>query len=172
MAKKQAEVMTNEPEQVDTPVVVVLKVQDLKPKQKALNLETMQEDEIPVLSKKWSLPEYNEKEHKSPEAFTSAALDAARELVGSAEEQIAAFLAYAASRSYQEGKAAAFPSDKYLTKEVADKVTAIIRGDAKFAQNTKSEILDRWKKALLAGKPAAIRILEMAQETTDFDLGV
>lgn len=143
---------------------LVLKVTDLKPKQKVLNLETNEDAEIEVISQRFELPKYDAAVHGTRADFARSAMLAASALVQPVEQQIDALLYRATQNSYQAGKATALASGNFLTQDLRTNIVQIMKGNNAYADFSASECFNKWKAGFAEKKPGAIKVLTMAQD--------
>lgn len=170
--------MANEKKEKDmTPVhqtiptkVLELKITELSPKQKVLNLDTNEDMEIAVISKRYELPKYDKAIHGEKPEFLKAAMIAAEKLVQPIDEQIDALLYRATQSSYQAGKTLALSGGNFLTSDLRGKIVQIMRANAKFADESASDCFKMWLAGYKEKKTGAVKILTMAQDFGDFDL--
>lgn len=163
----------NETETSNTQNVnVVLKTTALKPKQKFLNIDTGEYDDLEVKSVRYELPNFDRKDAAkngyTEEQFEEALYNAVLSLVSPRSEQIKALGNYATSKSYQDGKAAALASGNYLTSDVMDNICGIMSAMPQFAELKKSEMKDRWLAGFRAGKEGPKKILADALRTAEY----
>lgn len=164
--EKESKKMANEKHEAGAEAVkaLVLKVTELKPKQKVLNLETNEDAEIEVVSQRFELPKYDEKIHGTKQTFVHAAMLAATALVQPVEQQIDALLYRATQNSYQAGKTAALAGGNYLTADLRSNIVQIMRGNNAYADMSATDCFNKWKAGYKEQKPGAIKVLTMAQD--------
>lgn len=132
----------------------ILTVTELKQKQTVLDLDTMTDAEILVVTKKYSIDD------KAPIAEQ---LKVAGTLVTPDSEKVRAFLSYATSKSYQDSKNAALAKGNYLSQQLRSAIVGILANYPAMSDLKSSEIFDRWLTGFKAKKPSAVKILEQAQ---------
>jgi hypothetical protein len=133
-----------------------VKISEVKLKQNVLNLENGEEVEVEFLQKRYTADKAN-----------GVTLEAARQIVGSVENQIKAFLDFATSRSYQDSRNAALAKGTFLTAELRSKIVVFMRAQANFADLSAKDAFNRWKDGFLAGKAGAKKILDLVTASGD-----
>lgn len=136
-----------------------IEVTELKQKQTFLNLDSGDEDEIVVVTKKYSVPE------GMP---TEKAIAEMRKVVHPDSEVLTALTTYAASKSYSESKAAALAKGNYLTQEVKSAVVAVLQMNPTFAEMKAKDVFAKWYEGYKAKKPGAIKALDRARAANEF----
>lgn len=132
---------------------------ELKQKQSFLNLQTNEEEDVVVVTKKYSVP---------TGMATEVAIKEAENLVKPASKRLAALLKFAESESYQESKAAALAKGEYLTPQVKSKIVGIMQTLDAFAEVGARDCFARWFAGYKEKKPSAMKLLERARATEEF----
>jgi hypothetical protein len=168
MATKEKETKVAETKQLTTEDFI--KRSELKPKQKFINLDTGNLDQIEVKSYKYDLVPFDPKVHGTKEEYFKHAARYAAQLVHPIDKQVEAFLKYATSESYQAGKTAALQGGNFLTPEVKSTIGDILKAKTQFADLTKGECYERWEAGYKEKKPAALAILKQAQDMQEAEV--
>jgi len=148
---------------------VDLKITNLSPKQKVMNLDTNEETEITVTSQRFEAPDYDEALYASTEEFETDLLHTVMALVTPKAKQIEAFLKYATSESYQSGKSAALATGNFMSSELRGRLVQIMRGNNAFAEMSASDAYKYWLNGYKEKKPGALKLLKTAQDSADIE---
>jgi hypothetical protein len=176
MATKNAphtEVKHTEAVKQEKPKVKLIKSTELKPKQSFINLDSGNEEKIEVKSERFELVPFTGDVSKhfdgDKNAFLQAALEQAAAMVSPVTEQIEAFLKYATSQSYQDGKKSALSSGNYLSEDVKSAISRFMGNLSTYSELTAKERFERWSEGYKQKKPGAVAILEKVMQATDED---
>lgn len=144
-----------------------LKITELKPKQKFTDLDSGEEKELEVKSQRFELAPFDSKKHGTKEQYFQNALAVAASLVQPISEQVEAFLRYATSASYQDGKKAALAGGNFLSPEVKSKISQYMGNLTAFSELTAKERFEKWQAGYKEKKPGAVKILEAVTASED-----
>lgn len=123
----------------------LIEISTLKPKQKFLNLQTGNMDEIEIVSSKFDVVAYDPKKHGADKAkFLHSVMVELQRLVQPIDKQIEALLKFAASESYQSGKEKSLAGGSYLTPETRSKIVTFLRMYPSFAEMSAKDVFDKW----------------------------
>ena len=160
MAQKENKIM----EKKDAVAAMKLVETLLKQKQSFLNLDSGEDDEITVTTKKYTVPDGMD---------VAAAMKQAQTLVQPVERQLAALLKFAESESYQESKNSALTKGNYLTSGIKSKLVQILQTSDTFANMKAKDVFERWytgyKSADVKKKAAANKVLDRARASEEYD---
>lgn len=129
-------------------------IQDLKQKQTVLNLDTNDDTEIVVITKKivWK-----------DGVSVADKMAALQSLVAPEEKQVTALAKFFESDSYQTSKEAALSAGNYLSSQLKSQITGIMGNLPAFADNSAKDNFERWLAGYKAKKASAITLLERAK---------
>lgn len=111
---------------------------DMKPKQKVLNLDTMEDSEIQLFYKEYSI---------NTDAPIQETLKAALKLVQPAEKQAAALCRYASQEAYKSAKEAALAKGNYMSSALKSALTDIMARVTAYADNKAADNFAYWAEA-------------------------
>jgi hypothetical protein len=131
----------------------------VKQTQKCLNLDTQEDADITVVTKKYGVPLGME---------PSTALKLASGLFANQQALIAALLKRAEQISYQESKDAALASGNFLSSQLKSKIVGIMSSSDSFAEVSAKECFARWLAGYKDGKKSAVTLLERAKASEEF----
>jgi hypothetical protein len=147
----------NKMEATKTGLVAIVE-SDVKQPQTVLDLDNNEDAKITVIYKKYVAND------KVP---VKDQLAAALKLVSPEAEVVKALLAYAQSKSYQDGKNAALTKGNYLTQQLRSTIVGLMQNTPNFAETGAKECFERWMAGYKAKKPAALRLLQDAQNVNE-----
>ena len=156
MAEKKKEEMMS-PVQEKTGKTEVLTIGEKKQPIKVLNLETNEEESIPLVLKTYKL---NDK------AAVGDQLKALSALVTPESEKVKAFVKFLESKTYQDAKDAALGKGNYLTQQLRTAIVTILSNYPSMQELSAKEVFDRWLQGYKTGKASAKTILDQAKAAT------
>lgn len=133
MAKEDKKVETAKQE----PVVHIYE-KDMKPKQKVLNLDTMEDSEIQLFYKEYSI---------NTDAPIAEVLKAAQKLVQPAEKHAKALVEFASREAYKLAKEKALSVGNYMSTALRGALTDIMSRITQFADNKAADNFAYWAEA-------------------------
>lgn len=141
--------------------IEILKAQAVKPKQKVIDLDNPDKDDVTV-QLEYDILSINEKADIS---LVTAELN---KLVSPQSERNNALLAFANSKAYQAAKVKAFSAGNYLTPELKGSIVEALRMSGRFNDNTAKEIFQRWLDGYRGNDPvkkaSAKKVLDRVTE--------
>lgn len=144
--------------------IEILKAQAVKPKQKVIDLDNPDKDDVTV-QLEYDILSINE---KAPVESVTAELN---KLVSPQSERNKALLNFANSQAYQKAKEKAFAAGNYLTPELKGAIVDALRMSGRFNDNTAKEIFTRWLDAYRGTDPvkktSAKKVLDRVSEWTE-----
>lgn len=151
--------------------VELVKSTTLKPKQKFVNLDSGVEEEIVVESERFELVPFSGDVAKhfngDKNAYWHEAFKQVSAMVSPISEQCEAFIKYATSQSYQEGKKTALSGGNFLSPELKSKISSYMGNLTAFSELKASERFDKWLAGYKEKKPGAMKILEACTASED-----
>jgi hypothetical protein len=155
----------------ETKKVELIKSTTLKPKQKFVDLDSGEEKEIVVESERYELVPFSGDVAKhfsgDKNAYYHEAFKQASQMVQPVTEQVEAFIKYATSASYQDGKKAALSGGNFLSPELKSKISAYMGNLTAFSELKASERFDKWLSGYKEKKPGAMKILDAVSQSED-----
>lgn len=171
MATKNAPAHTDGRQEKTEKKVELIKSTTLKPKQKFVNLDSGVEEEIIVESERYELVPFSGEVAKhfngDKNAYWHEAFKQVSAMVSPVSEQVEAFLKYATSSSYQDGKKTALSGGNFLSPELKSKISSYMGNLTAFSELKASERFDKWLAGYKDKKPGAMKILEACTASED-----
>jgi len=149
----------------EVPTVALYKLVETKQKQNVLNLDTNDDSEIAVITKKivW-LPFVSEDGKVSTESTTAQKMAALETLISPEEKKVIALERFYTSETYNESKAAALASGNFLTQQLRSAIVGLMQQNANFSELSAKDCFDRWSKGYKDGKAGPKQYLEQAKK--------
>ena len=157
--KKHQKETLEKPAEKEKEKMPTLEVKELKQKQSFLNLDSMEEGEVEVVTKKYIVPKG---------MTTAEAMEAISQIVAPEEKRLAALLKFAESESYQLSKNAALAGGNYLTPQLRSKIVSTLSNLDIFAEVSAKDIFGRWLTGYKEGKVSAKKLLDQVRAIDEF----
>lgn len=110
---------------------------EMKPKQKVLNLDTMEDSEIQLFYKEFS---------PNPEAPLAEVIKHAQKLVQPGEKQAKALCEFASREAYRQAKEKALATGNYMSSALRSALTNLMGALEKFADSKAGDNFQYWQE--------------------------